>query len=221
MKISIIIVLLFCCLVSNILNKNKKKSKSKSKSKYTPKGIDLRNHFGTPNIANQYGPQDDTIANYVGANHDSFVPTYYSKKLENWRHRNDYEHYNGMEDKLNPSPVKSGEYTNVAKSATKEIKPEITGPKLQVEGEFSYPAAVKTPTFYGFAKEYHPVYAYDKYTGEIIQEDVLIDRPVYNYENRVANIHKQFSQTYDMRTGKKLTKNPNLKKHGVNQVADD
>lgn len=103
MKISIIIVLLFCCLVSNILNKNKKKSKSKSKSKYTPKGIDLRNHFGTPNIANQYGPQDDTIANYVGANHDSFVPTYYSKKLENWRHRNDYEHYNGMEDKLNPS----------------------------------------------------------------------------------------------------------------------
>lgn len=224
----IILVILITC--DTYLNKKAKKtfkSKSKIKSKNTskfrdtPKGTGIRNHYGTPNIANQYGPQDDAIAQYVQANPDTFAPMLGAKNRTRLLHANDFRPYPGYEAKMNPSPVKAGEYTNIAPSAKNEVNPEITGPKLEVNAQIEYPTAVKVPTFYGFTKELHPVIAYDKLTGEIIEDNVLIQRPVYNYENRVSNVARNIQQHYDLRTGEQITVKPNLKKFGVDQVSED
>lgn len=222
MKITQIIVILIITLLA-IGSASSKKNKSKNKShlrKQTPKGVDLRNHYGTPNLSNQYGPQDDQIAQYVEANPDTFSPMLGMKNREKLIHANDFHKYYGYEEKLNPSPVKAGDYLNIAPSATKEINPEITGPKLEVNTEIEYPTAVKVPTFYGFAKEYHPVIAYDKTTGEIMEDNVLINRPIYNYENRVANVARQVSNHYDLRTGERITVDPRITTHGIDQIKD-
>ena len=195
-------------------------TKKMHKNKKVPRGQKLRNHFGTPMVSSPYGPQDDFIAQYVVANPDSFAPQLGLKNMEALRHNNDFHPYEGMNNRNNPSPVKSGEYTNIAPSATHEVRPEITGPKVEVAGEIEYPSVVKTPTFYGFTKEFHPIVAYDKLTGEIIEDNVLINRPVYNYENRVANVKREFNQFYDLRTGDKISVTPNIKSHGFNQIPD-
>ena len=119
-----------------------------------------------------------------------------SKNRARLIHANDFEPYPGYEQKMNPSPVKAGQYTNIAPSAKNEVNPEITGPKLEVNGQIEYPTAVKVPTFYGFTKELHPVIAYDKLTGEIIEDNVLIKRPVYNYENRISNVARNFKKHF-------------------------
>ena len=201
--------------------KSHNRSKSASQVKDTPKGADIRNHYGTPNIANQYGPQDDAIAQYVQANPDTFAPMLGIKNREKLLHANDFRPYPGYEAKMNPSPVKAGEYTNIAPSAKNEVNPEITGPKLEVNGQIEYPTAVKVPTFYGFTKEIHPVIAYDKLTGEIIEDNVVIQRPVYNYENRVSNVVRNVQQHYDLRNGERITVKPNLKKFGIDQVTEE
>ena len=221
----IFIAFLFALLAvstnSKKVNKKNHKGKTHLKSKEAPRGETLRNHFGTPNIASPYGPQDDQIANYVAANPDTFAPMLGAKNRAMLIHKNDFHPYPGYEEKLNPSPVKAGEYTNIAPSATHEVYPEITGPKLHVAGSYEYPVAAKVPTFYGYQKEFHPVIAYDRATGEIIEDSVLIKRPIYNYENRAVNINKKFDQFYDLRNGQRLSVLPKLKKHGINQVKDD
>lgn len=197
-----------------------KKLKNSLKSKNTPKGT-IKNHYGTPNIANVYGPQSDAIAQYIEANPDTFAPMLGAHNRSKLIHSNDFKPYPGYENKMNPSPVKAGEYTNIAPSATHEVNPEITGPKLHVEGEIEYPSAVKVPTFYGFQKEFHPIVAYDKLTGEIFEDQVLLKRPIYNYENRVSNVSRPFNQFYDLRNGQQITIMPKLKKHGIDQVNED
>lgn len=213
-----IILFFIVSLTSSKITKKKTHSKIK---KNTPKGRDLRNHFGTPNIANQYGPQDDQVAQFVQANPDTFAPMLGAKNRARLQHANDFVKYPGYENKLIPGKVKAGEYTNIAPSATHEVNPEITGPKLEVNGLYEYPTAVKVPTFYGFAKEFHPVIAYDKLTGEIIEDSVVAKRPIYNYENRVSNVGRHFKQFYDMRNGEKITVNPKIQNHGINQVSED
>ena len=225
----ILVILIILAISSTIMSKknntkNKNHSKvrkSMSKSKETPRGIKLRNHFGTPSISNQYGPKGDAIAQYVEANPDTFAPMLGEKNRQKLIHANDFHTFPGYEKKMNPSAVKAGLYTNIAPSATHEVNPEITGPKLQVVGQYEYPQAVKVPTFYGFSKELHPVIAYDKLTGEIIEDSVLINRPVYNYENRVSNVGKSFEQFYDLRNGERISVKPNIKTHGIDTVKDD
>jgi len=157
----------------------------------------------------------------VQANPDIFAPMLGQKNRQKILHANDFHPYPGYEEKMNPSALKAGEYTNIAPSASHEVNPEITGPKLHVAGQIEYPTAMKVPTFYGFKKEFHPVIAYDKMTGEIIEDNVLIKRPVYNYENRVANVARDFDQYYDMRTGERLTKSPNMRRLGINTANPD
>lgn len=228
-KSSIIVITLFLILLSNSIlvsskkaRKNRKSnSKSHSKSKEAPRATDLRNHFGTPNIQNQYGPHSDSIAQHVQANPDVYAPMLGAHNISKLKRVNDFNNYKGLDNKMNPSPVKAGEYTNIAPSSTKEVHPEITYPKLEVNGEYEYPMNVKVPTFYGFAKEQHPVIVYDKATGEIIEDTVLIKRPIYNYENRVSNVAKKFTQHYDLRNGERIGVQPNIKKHGFDTVNPD
>jgi hypothetical protein len=202
-------------------NKSKKShAKSHTKTKDTPKGMNLRNHFGTPNLSNRYGPREDQLATYVTGNPEIFAPMLGAKNRAKLEHANDYHSYKGSEKKMWPHAVKSGHYDNIAPSASYEINPEITGPKLHVSGSTEYPMSVKTPTFYGFKKEFVPVDAYDKVTGEIIAEHQVLNRPVYNYENRVTNVQKNFDRFYDLRNGNPMTKNRTLKSHGFSTIPE-
>lgn len=225
---SLIFLTVITILLINIFYVNTKKShkshshsNSKSRGVNIPDARDLRNHFGTPNIHNQYGPKTDSIAQQVQANPDTYAPMLGHANINRLKHANDFHQYKGLDNKMNPSPVKAGEYDNIAPSATHEVNPEITYPKLEVNGIYEQPMNVKVPTFYGFTKELHPVIAYDKATGEIIEDTVLIKRPVYNYENRVSNVEKKFTQHYDMRNGKLVGTQPHVKKHGFDTINPD
>lgn len=171
--------------------------------KAAPQALKLKNHFGLPTVEHQYGPKTDNIAQYVEANPETFVPMMYNgtqaikKSLE-------FQPYPGYENKLNPHFIKSGDMTNLAPSASKIITPQIAGPKLEVRAELHYPAVVAFPTFTGMKKQWHPVTAFNKETGQIVHGKVLVSTPNIVKETHVSNIVRGHQQVIDLNTGKHI-----------------
>ena len=179
--------------------------------KSAPQGLKLKNHFGLPTVENRYGPKTDNIAQYVEANPETFVPMMYNgtaaikKSLE-------FKPYPGYENKLNPHFIKSGDMTNLAPSASKIISPGIVGPKLEVRAEIHQPAIVAFPTFTGMKKEWHHVTAYNKQTGQVVHDKVLVAHPNIVREAHVSNVIRGHQQVIDLNTGKHIVAAPEAKK---------
>jgi hypothetical protein len=118
----IIFFLILSVLIINTLSLN-------LKSKVTPQAIDLHNHFGAGTIGSPYGPKTDVIAQYVAANPETFTPMKYAAGNaqidEAMKFRKDG--LPGYENMLVPHVVKSGEFTNMAPSASTIISPKLTG----------------------------------------------------------------------------------------------
>jgi hypothetical protein len=204
MKLKILTILLIIAIIS---------AKKIKKHRHVPDASDLMNHYGGPTNVVEEGPKT-RAEQYVEGNPEVFVPQRYDgvqlmhKSLE-------FKGYPGMENKLNPLPVKSGDFTNVAPSASKIIHPEITGPKLHLQTELTYPSHVKMPTFYGFRKEFHPVSAYDKLEGRIIHDEAVILKPQYGFEDRVTNISRPVDKFINLNTGDFIDTNHKKTFHGI------
>lgn len=187
MKSGLSLFIIAICMLTVCSNSIEKNLKRKCQKLSTPKAVDLKNHYGANSFNSQYGPQTDGIAQYVEANPDTFMPF----KTDGRKHiekQFEFKPYSGYEKKLNPDFIKSGDMTNIAPSASKIITPAITGPKLKMKTEITYPAVVKLPTFKGMKKEFHNVTAYDKEEGKIVHDKVLINHPNMVYETKVYNL---------------------------------
>jgi hypothetical protein len=147
-----------------------------AKNLATPKATGLKNAYGAPINHNPYGPQENPYTQYIEANPDTFTPFKFDgkKKIQNT-----------LAKPYNSKIIKAGDMTNIAPSAEKIIKPEIAVPKLNVDAEVIHSAEVRVPTYKGMKKEFHPVTAYDKATGQIVHDTVFINRPVYELESHV------------------------------------
>lgn len=186
----------------------------------TPKGSDLKNHFGTHPLDQKYGPKNN-MADLVETNIDLFSPVNaVEAKREELTKQFQYK-ITDPGNKMNPTPLKSGAYTNIAPSASGEINPEIATPKLQVSGQIEYPASLQVPVYTGMQKNFHDVIAKDKTTGEIVEEKVVIQSPNYVTEERIANVKRNFDQHYDLRTGELITESPKIKSFGIESVKEE
>jgi len=123
--------------------------------------------------------------------------------------------YPGYQNKLVPTQIKSGDMTNIAPSASKIITAEIAGPKLDVKAEVRYPATVRIPTFKGMKKEFLNVSAYDKETGRIVHDKVLVNRPNYVMETSVMEIKHPHHEIVDLKTGDRLNVPKEKTTHGI------
>jgi len=186
----ILFVILSSCLLKNL--------------KVVPQALKLKNHFGLQPMENKYGPKiEDHFAQYVEANPETFVPMMYNgnaaikKALE-------FKPYPGYENKLVPSPIKSGDMTNLAPSASTIISPEIVGPKLEIKAEVHHPAIASFPTFTGMKKKWHDVTAYNKQTGQIVHDKVLVTLPKIVRKDAVTNIVRDHKQVIDLKTGNQI-----------------
>ena len=199
MKAKLLIFVLFIIVTTTML-KNLKNA---------PQGLKLKNHFGLPSVENKYGPKTDNIAQYVEANPETFVPMMYSgnaaikKSLE-------FKPYPGYETKLSPHQIKSGDMTNLAPSASRIISPKIAPPILEIKSQLHYPAAVAYPTFTGMKKEWHPVTAFNKETGEIVHDKVLVSYPNIQKETHVSNIVRDHTLLVNLNRGSTKSKFENV-----------
>jgi hypothetical protein len=178
-----LLILGLSIIAMNICSAKFKKSGHKKKIRQTPKAIDLHDHYGASNVGSPYG-KSNTYEEYVEKNPEVFTPHKYNnwKKIENSRK---FKPYPGWEEKFNPHHIKSGDFTNIAPSAEKIINPEITGPKISFQGEINYPSHVKVPTFYGYKRDFQNVAAYDRVDGKIIEDNVVVTKPIYGWEDKV------------------------------------
>ena len=188
----ILLLTILAILVLSVItkaNKNKNRSKKtlkknkKSKQYNSPKALDLKNHFGTSPVDSNYGPKLD-YSNHVESNPDIYFPQKFAKNNNVDRYL-DFKPYPGYEKRFNPHNIKSGDFTNIAPSASSVINPEITGPKIHLQAELEYPSHVRVPSFYGFSKEMKDIHAYDKLEGRIIKDQVVMNHPVYGYKDKV------------------------------------
>jgi hypothetical protein len=187
-----------------------------SKSNGTPQGVNLKNHFGLPTVEEKFGPKTDNYDQYVQANPDTFVPfsTFGQRAVER---ATEFVPYPGYEKKINPHFIKSGEMSNIAPSAKSIINPQITGPKLQVRTQMEYPAVVRLPTFVGMKKEWKSVKAYNKETGQLVDEKVLVEYPKMVNQDHVRNIPRTHEQFIDLRNGTKIVNTELKVNHGIEE----
>ncbi len=170
-----LVVILFLFNICHINSKNVGKSEA------TPKANDLKNAFGAPTKMNNYGPQTNQYSQYIEANPDTFMPFKFdgNKKIES-------------QMKQNENFIKSGDMTNIAPSANSIINPEISKPKLNINADVIYPVEVHVPTLKGINKVFHNVSAYNKETGQIVHDRVLVSKPEYTLEKHVNKHIKNF-----------------------------
>ena len=192
---SLLLLTIFAIILVNIISKTHKSKKTtkttkskkvkntKSKQFGSPKALDLKNHFGTSPVDSNYGPELN-YANHVEINPEIYAPQQFAKN-NNVDKYLDFKPYPGYEGKFNPHHIKSGDFKNIAPSASKVINPEITGPKIHTQAEMEYPSHVKVPSFYGFSKDLKDIHAYDKLEGRIIKDKVVMNHPVYGYKDKV------------------------------------
>jgi hypothetical protein len=189
----ILLLTIFAILALSVTtktHKNKKITKKAHKSKQwnSPKALDLKNHFGTSPVESNYGPTNDYV-DHVERNPDIYSPQKFAKN-NNVDKFLDFKPYPGYEGKFNPHHIKSGDFKNIAPSASKVINPEITGPKIHMQSEMEYPSHVKVPSFYGFSKDLKEIHAYDKLEGRIIKDKVVMNHPIYGYKDKVNYFDK-------------------------------
>jgi len=173
---------------------------------HIPQGSDLKNHFGAPSFGSPYGSKTHPYTQYVEANPETFMPFKFEGR-KNIEKQLKYVPYEGAQNKMNPHVIKSGDMTNIAPNAQKIVTPQIATPKLNIKTEIEYPAEVHLPTFKGMKKEFMNVTAYDKQTGRIIKDKVVVNRPVYTLEKTVMNVKRQKEEFVDLRTGQRLYNN--------------
>ena len=208
----VIISLVVVCLIASTLSKTHKNKKTQAKSRYTPKATDLKNHFGGSFVGSPYGPET-SYESHVENNPEIYTPMRY-QKWKNIEKTLEFKSFPGYENKLSPHHVKSGDFTNIAPSAEGIISPQITGPKLHVQSEITYPSHVKKPTFYGYKKEFQPVTAYDRQDGRIIHDNVIVIKPQYGFEDRVENIKRHADHYVNLNTGEPIEEKKTIKSHG-------
>jgi hypothetical protein len=148
------------------------------KIKITPNGQDLKNHFGAPKEFNKYGPQENPYNQYIEANPDSFIPLKTNNVMKIEKQLRD-----------NQNVIKSGDFKNIAPSAQTVIKPEIAKPRLEIITDLNHPAVVQVPTIKSIKKDFHEVTAYNKETGQIVKDKVILSKPEIVLEPQV-NIFK-------------------------------
>jgi hypothetical protein len=181
------------------------------KGHIVPQALKLKNHFGLPVAETKYGPKTDNIAQYVEANPETFTPMKYTGNL-GIKKALEFKPYEGYESKLSPHQIKSGDMTNLAPSASQIISPEIAGPKLHLKAQITYPAVVGLPTFTGMKKEWHDVTAYNKQTGEIVHDKVLVSHPNIVRKDGVANIERVHEQMINLNNGQRIQLKDKTKK---------
>jgi hypothetical protein len=141
----------------------------------TPKAVDLANHFGTRSLQSPYANQNQN-AEYIESHVEDFLPQNnppFKKALKEL----EFKPYPGYQNKMNPAPVKSGEFSNVAAGATSLVSPQIAEPKLKVDASVTYPAVADVPTFRGFINEFKDIKIYDRETGKIENDRVSVNKP--------------------------------------------
>jgi hypothetical protein len=180
----------------------------------TPQGINLKNHFGLPSVESVYGPKVDNYAEYVRRNNDTFAAFNSTGKLALERGIQ-FVPYKGHEKYLNPHVIKAGDLTNIAPSATTLINPATADPKLEVRAKIKSPVLLKVPTFYGLEKDWRAVKAYNKETGQIVNEKVLFEAPKMGYETKIAKLNVEHNFQIDIKTGKKVELPTERKFHGT------
>ena len=107
--------------------------------------------------------------------------------------------------------------SNIAPSAKSIINPQITGPKLQVRTQMEYPAVVRLPTFVGMKKEWKSVKAYNKETGQLVDEKVLVEYPKMVNQDHVRNVPRTHEQFIDLRNGTKIVNTELKVNHGIEE----
>lgn len=178
-KKQLILIALIVLISIQLSFEKKLRKKSKQVRKIgaddTPKGLDLANQYGDRSIGSQYLYQNQD-AEYIQSHLDQFLPENnppFSKALEQL----EFQPYPGYQNKMNPSAVKSGEFTNVAATAKNLITPTIADPKLRIDATVRYPSVAEVPTYRGFINEFKDVKIYDRETGKIEDDRVSVSRP--------------------------------------------
>ena len=99
----------------------------------------------------------------------------------------------------------------------KMVTPEIAQPKVNVEIENVYPVKAEVPSFYGFKKEIVNATVYDKEKGRVINDNVIVNKPIMKKEEAIVDVSRKSKMTFNLRNGNEIVKNETKILHGIEQ----
>mmetsp|Transcript_30455 Transcript_30455/g.31697 ORF Transcript_30455/g.31697 Transcript_30455/m.31697 type:complete len:247 (+) Transcript_30455:11-751(+) len=204
MKNSITIFVLFLIIQTHTcFSNNSVKKVSTEYSKETPKGKDLRNHFGHETLNSPYAEsepfQENSLHHYIKENVKDMIPIKDKESLIDEAVENLKVSYGRGKDQ--EAKITSGKITNISNSAKSLKNPIIAPPTLHVKTEFMYPKIVEYGEFKGYKNKVKKVDVLDKGRNLITKQEVLISEPQYERSREIAEVPTKHHLRFDLSEG--------------------
>ena len=153
----------------------------------TPKAFNLKNHYGTEPIQNQFGPNPS--GDYTLQREGTLVGEAV-KPIKNFT------------TEINPKAVSSGIFSNTAKEASRIVSVEIAKPKALIDAEVNYETIVHTPVQTGTSVAKKQTTSMDRRSGMITSSAETISKPIMAILNTPRQVKTHIVSTVELDTGK-------------------
>jgi hypothetical protein len=170
---------------------------------YTPKALDLEDHFGTEPVQNRYGPAAHILVpSDIAREYDSVDGVKLTTPITNL-------------NVINPNEVVHGDLTNTAYDATKIINPLLSNAKAKIETTFVHDAVVSTPVQVATHTDTKDVNIMNRITGEVTTKRVITEKPVISIIKNLRKVSDNKTTYYDMAKQALIDTNPKARLVGV------
>lgn len=168
---------------------------------FTPKAVDLEDHFGTIPAQNIYGPHPNRILD-IPREFDTVDGNRIITPISNL-------------NELDIETVLHGDLNNTAYDASRIIKPEYAVPKVQIDGTYVHNAEVNTPVHIGNQIETKTITSVDTLTGAVDKKEITTSKPIINVMKNIRQVETDHTTYVNLLNGKNIDPYQEKSYHGI------
>ena len=168
---------------------------------FTPKAIDLEDHFGTIPADNLYGPHQNKILD-IPREFDSVDGNRLITPISNL-------------NELNVGTILHGDLNNTAYDASRIITPEYAVPKVHIDGTYIHNAEINTPVQIGDQVQTKTITSIDRITGAIDKKEITTSKPIINVMKNIRQVETEHTTYVNLLNGKKIDPYQEKAYHGI------
>ncbi len=183
MKIIKLILFLYCFQIS--LQKHGYDPKGMP---FTPKALDLEDHFGTNPANNFYGPQSYLKIMDIPREFDSVDGNHLITPISNL-------------DILNKDEIIHGDLNNTAYDASRIITPQYAVPKAEIKAKFIHDAVVNTPVLNGYQTIQRQINTFDTVTGQMNNKIITTEKPIVEVRKNLRTVETDHTSFVNLLNG--------------------
>lgn len=168
---------------------------------FTPKAVDLEDHFGTIPADNLYGPHPNRILD-IPREFDTVDGNRLITPISNL-------------NELDVNTILHGDLNNTAYDASRIIKPEYAVPKVQIDSTYIHNAEINTPVQTGNQVQTKLITSFDSVTGAIDKKEITTSKPIITVMKNIRQVETPHTTYVNLLNGKTIDPYQKKAYHGI------